>query len=95
MNTIPELIPISELRQRQSEVLNQLAKHPVVLTQHGRATAVLVSPEMWNQLLEELDDLRDALDAAEALQELDHNQTIDFDEYLSKRGERVPAEVGS
>jgi prevent-host-death family protein len=66
MNAIPELMPISELRLRQSELLSRLSQGPVVLTQRGRAAVVLVDPDYWNQVMEELEDLRDALDALEA-----------------------------
>lgn len=65
MDTIPELVPISGLRTRKNEILDRLADKPVVLTQHGRAAAVLVSPEQWNHLVELLEDLTDALDALE------------------------------
>ncbi len=65
MDVIPELVPISGLRTRQNEILDQLASRPVVLTQHGRAAAVLVSPEQWNLLVEMVEDLTDALDALE------------------------------
>ncbi len=66
MSIIPELVPISELRLRQSELLSRLSKGPVVLTQRGRAAVVLVDPDYWNQIMEELEDLRDAVDAIEA-----------------------------
>jgi prevent-host-death family protein len=65
MEVIPELMPISELRLRQNEVLSKLPEGAVVLTQHGRAVAVLVSPQQWNNLIEELEDLEDVLEAAE------------------------------
>ena len=65
MDVVPELVPISGLRTRQNEILDQLADKPVVLTQHGRAAAVLVSPEQWNLLVELVEDLTDALDALE------------------------------
>ena len=90
MYTVPELIPISDLRQRQREILEHLSEGPVVLTQHGRAAAVLVHPGQWNRLLEEFEDLHDALDAVEARGE----PTVDFDEYLAKRGDVVPTPAG-
>jgi len=85
---IPELVGVSALRVRQNEILSNLAKSPVILTQHGKAVAVLVSPEQWNLLSEELEDLRDALDVIESC--LKAEPTIDFDEYLALRGEHVP-----
>lgn len=89
MNPIPELIPFSELRQRRSDVLKEIGRAPVVLTQYGRALAVLVNPAQWNELVSELEDLRDALDAAEARQ--DDAPLMNFDEYLIQRGDVVPA----
>lgn len=62
---IPELVPISELRLRQSDVLDRLAESPVVLTQHGRAAAVLVNPAQWAEIVERLEFLEDSLEAAE------------------------------
>ena len=64
MSAIPELVPISQLRLKQSEVLNRLAEGPVILTQHGQGSAVLVSIEQWNRMIETLEDFQDALDAA-------------------------------
>jgi prevent-host-death family protein len=61
MNSIPEIIPISDIRQRQNEILRTLASGPVVLTQHGKAAAVMIDPAQWNSFMEELEDLRDLL----------------------------------
>jgi len=69
MSTVPVTIPISDLRARQSDILRDLSQGPVVLTQHGRAAAVMVSPERWNRLLEELEDLRDTIAAVESYDE--------------------------
>jgi len=65
MQTISEIVPVSGLRTRQKELLDGLSEGPVVLTQHGRAAAVLVSPEQWNRIIETLEDLSDSLDAME------------------------------
>lgn len=66
MNKVLELIPISRLRQEQNEVLKRLAEGPVVLTQYGDAAAVLVDPDQWNQVVEELETWMDSFDALEA-----------------------------
>jgi len=50
VNRIPELIPISEIRQRQNEILASLRNGPIVLTQHGRAAAVMLAPDEYNRL---------------------------------------------
>src|SRR5215203_2872028 len=56
MTSIPELLPISELRLHQNEVLRKLKDRPVVLTQHSKAAAVLVSVEQWNAREEKLNN---------------------------------------
>jgi PHD/YefM family antitoxin component YafN of YafNO toxin-antitoxin module len=63
MNTIPNLVPISQLRLRQNQILAELPKGPIILTQRGVAAAVLVSPQMWNGLAQERENLSDALAA--------------------------------
>lgn len=63
MNTIPNLVPISQLRLRQNKILAQLPKGPIILTQRGVAAAVLVTPQMWNCLAQERENLSDALTA--------------------------------
>lgn len=66
MLTVPDLIPISELRQRQKDILGGLEREPVVLTQHGVAVAVLVDPRQWNALMAMVEDLDDTVAALEA-----------------------------
>ena len=79
---IPDLVPISELRLRQSEVLERLPEGPVLLTQHGRAAAVLVTPEQWNEIIEHLEFLEDSLDAIEMRERIDAGEepVIDWSE---------------
>ena len=84
---VPRIERISDLRVRQKEILADLSESPVVLTHHGRAAAVLVAAEQWNQLIGELEDLQDALSALESREELE--PSVDLDDYLAKRGERV------
>ena len=65
MSAIPKILPISDLRIRQAEVLEALSDEPLVLAQRGRPAAVLVSVERWNRLMERLELLEDSLEAAE------------------------------
>ena len=88
MAAIPEIYGVSDLRTRKSEILRKLHDGPVVLTQHARAVAVLVSPEKWNQLIEEVENLQDALAALEARQ--DAEPSVDLDEYAARRSRHVP-----
>ncbi len=71
MSAIPELIPISELRARQNEILAKLEQRPAILTQHGRAAAVLVSPQQWNRLFARLRLLEELIEEADDAREVD------------------------
>ncbi len=51
MPKIPDIIPITDLRQDAAAVLARVRKsaQPVVITQRGRAAAVLVSAESYER----------------------------------------------
>ncbi len=57
------VLPISDLRSKAKEVLQQIKKQPIILTQRGRARAVLVDFDTYNQLVERQTVLEQALDA--------------------------------
>lgn len=63
---MPQVIPISDLRKRQAQIVDQLRDRPIVLTQHGYGAAVLVSPEQWAQMQDRIDDLEDTIAALRA-----------------------------
>ena len=83
MPRMPDIAPISELRTRQRELLDQASNEPVVLTHRGKGVAVLVSIDRWNELMEEVEDLRDAADAAEARESAD--PTVSLNDYAAAR----------
>ena len=57
------VLPISDLRYKAREVLQQVKKQPIILTQRGRARAVLVDFDTYNRLVERQAVLEQALDA--------------------------------
>lgn len=60
MAKIPEIIPVSHLRQHAAEVLRgvQQSKEPVVITQRGRAAAVMLSIDEFERVEHERQLLR-------------------------------------
>ena len=62
-----DIRPLSEFRSNIAEVLERIqdTKRPVILTQHGRSAAVLLDVRTYEDLLEEVELLRDVR-AAEA-----------------------------
>ncbi len=51
MSRIPGIVPVSDLRQHAAEVLKgiQKTREPVVITQRGRAAAVMLSIEEYER----------------------------------------------
>ncbi len=60
MAKVPKMVPISDLRQDAAAVLKRLStsREPVVITQRGRAAAVLLSVDTYEQAEEEREILR-------------------------------------
>lgn len=55
MTALPEIIPVSDLRQDAAATLKRLehSRDPIIITQRGRATAVLMSIESYERAEEE------------------------------------------
>ena len=60
MTKIPEMLPVSDLRQHAAEVLRsvQQSKQPLVITQRGRAAAVMLSVDEFERVEHERQLLR-------------------------------------
>ncbi|HEX2967229.1 MAG TPA: type II toxin-antitoxin system Phd/YefM family antitoxin [Syntrophorhabdaceae bacterium] len=60
MSKTPKIIPISDLRQNASNVVKGVSssREPVFITQRGRASAVIVSMQAYEELQHEFDILR-------------------------------------
>jgi len=60
MARVPAIMPVSDLRQGAADALVRVRKsgQPVVITQRGRAAAVLISIESYEQTERELEILK-------------------------------------
>jgi len=60
MAKIPDIVPITDLRQDATAMVKRVAAsgQPVVITQRGRAAAVIVSMETYERSERELELLR-------------------------------------
>lgn len=60
MARVPAIVPISDLRQGAADVLAQVRKsrQPVIITQRGRAAAVMISVESYEESERERELLR-------------------------------------
>lgn len=92
----PQILPITDMRYRHTEVLDKLTNGPIFLTRHGVGEAVLLSNEQWEKLMAHLENQADIIDALEAKLELatgkDTVEKINVDELKAmSRGEYLPA----
>ena len=60
MGKVPAIVPISDLREDAANILDRVKKshEPVVITQRGRAAAVMVSVEEYERSEHEREILR-------------------------------------
>jgi hypothetical protein len=62
ISQLPTIAPISDLRLRQAEIIEQAKEGPVILVERGSKPALIaISPEQWNFLAEQVEYLEDAL----------------------------------
>jgi prevent-host-death family protein len=60
MSKVPSIVPISDLREDAANILDRMRRshEPVVITQRGRAAAVMVSVEEYERSTHEREILR-------------------------------------
>ncbi|ULP45938.1 type II toxin-antitoxin system prevent-host-death family antitoxin [Mycolicibacter virginiensis] len=75
-------VPIAEARARLSAVIKSAADGDIILMSHGRPAAVLMSPEHYRSLLDELDDLQDRLGVLESRDA----PAVPFDQAMAELG---------
>lgn len=56
---LPDIVPVTEVKRNAAHVLDQLRqdKRPVLITEHGRAAAILLDVESYEELLQRADIL--------------------------------------
>ena len=80
---IQNIQSLTQFRQNANAVIKEIAESgtPVVLTQNGRAAAVVISPQEWKKTQESLAMLQMI---AICRQEINADKVFDFDEGRSK-----------
>ena len=60
MQRVPKIVPVTDLRQDAAAVLKRLkaSREPLIITQRGRAAAVLISLEAYERSRQEQELLR-------------------------------------
>ncbi len=90
MDLIPVTRPISEFRQNQASIMEAMESGPVVLTQHGKDAAVIMTSEYYNiivKLLRKYQGYESIIRLVEEMGKPTNHITLrEFDEGLRKRG---------
>jgi len=83
MAKVPTIIPITDLRQDAAAALKQAreAREPIIITQRGRATAVMLSIEAYEQSEHERQLL---LQLARGEREIEQDDGYDLDTVLAE-----------
>ncbi len=83
MSKVPEIIPVSDLRRDAAMILKrvQASQQPLVITQRGRAAAIMLSVEAYERLAH-TQDLLSLLVRGE--QEIATGVGYDLDEVLAE-----------
>jgi prevent-host-death family protein len=86
MSIVPRIIPISDLRQDAAGIIKEMgtSRDPVVITQRGRATAVLVSAQGYQETQRELAILKML---ARSEREIEQGATHDLASVLAEADE--------
>ena len=63
-------IPVTEARERFSELVESAGRAPVFLTKHGRRQAVVLSPAEYERLLVAAEDAEDLAEADAVMAEI-------------------------
>ena len=90
MAKVPEIIPVSDLRQDAATILKRVqnSEQPLVITQRGRAAAIMLSVEAYERLARN-QDLLNLL--ARGDQEIATGVGYDLDEVLAEADDQLAA----
>ncbi len=66
MQKTQQFEPITTIQRNPQKVLAMLANGPVILANRSKPAAILVSVDLWDRLIEQVEDQADIIDALEA-----------------------------
>lgn len=80
---LPNIVPITDLRRDATSIVNQLStsQEPVIITQRGRAAAVMISTEAYERSQHEFEILRLL---ARGEREIEEDKSFDLETVLAE-----------
>lgn len=58
MNRLPQMASVTDLRNNYPKVIRRLSDGPIILAQRSKPVAVVISPQQWDMIADELAQLR-------------------------------------
>lgn len=88
----PTIMPLTEFRQHSSAMVKEIAESltPMLLTQNGKAAAVVVSPGMWENMTKSLTMMRllTTLDSQQSETDIPFDEVMDgLDKMVDSHGQ--------
>ncbi len=83
MNKVPDIIPVTDLRQDAATIIKQIksSNQPLIITQRGRAAAVMLSIKEYEQIQHNMELLRLL---AKGEEEIQAGEGFDLDTVLAE-----------
>ena len=78
MAIIPDVITLTDIKQRSTEVFEQIRSGPVIVTHRGDTAGVFATVELWNQREAELARLQRSLNRETPLAQMRAGEYIDI-----------------
>ncbi len=73
-------VPVTDLRTRQPEIFEELKDAPILLTRQGHGAGVLVHPDTWNQLVDDLKHYRRLARVERARRDMDAGNVYTYEQ---------------
>ena len=78
---------VTELREKLAETIESLdTENAVMVVRHSKPAAYLVSPRVFDELIERLEDLEDLQDMALALADFHKGTAVEAEEVFGRLG---------
>jgi PHD/YefM family antitoxin component YafN of YafNO toxin-antitoxin module len=66
MNKLPQMASVADMRQEHLRLFTMLKNGPVVVSNRSKPAAVMLSPEMWDKIVEQLEEQDDLIQVLQA-----------------------------
>lgn len=84
---MPVVVSISELRNHHKKVFTMVEESPILLAQHSRSAAVLVSVKLWDQMVQRMEEMENYVLTQRRQQEMENGQFVtqaDFEQEMAE-----------